>query len=155
MFIDKTKLLIKALSKYLEVPVVRTNQNAAPPDYPYGTYTITNYKAEYKGTYSVHDDGIDRKPFKQTVSLTFQSDNYSEACELADKAHTWLDYLGRSELKKEDIIVVSVGTINNRDNLLTIDQEYRLGFDFVLRYMNEVESPIEYTNDISVSETDE
>lgn len=154
MFIDKTRILISALSKYLGKPIIRTNQNAEPPDYPFGAYTITTYKNEYKGTYSVHKDGIDRKPYKQTVSLTFQSEKYEEAVELADKAHTWLDYLGDTQLKQKGVVVQSVGAITNRDNLLTAEYEYRLGFDFTLSCMNEVESPIEYTDDILVHKTD-
>ena len=43
-------------------------------------------------------------------------------------------------LNDHGIVVQNVGAITNRDTLLTIEYEYRKGFDAVLSIMNVVEA---------------
>lgn len=127
------------LSEYLGCPVVRSNQNEAPPNYPYVSYTITTLLSQNNGTYGVYDDGKERKPFTQTWSITVQSDNNSECVALAIKAQEWLDRVGKVYLDDNNVIVQSVGSITNRDNFITTGYEYRNGFDVVFWLMNELE----------------
>lgn len=127
------------LSEYLGCPVIRSNQNEAPPNYPYVSYTITTLLSQNKGTYGIYDDGKERKPFTQTWSITVQSDNNSKCTELVVKAQEWLDRVGKVYLDDNNVIVQSVGSITNRDNFLTAGYEYRNGFDVVFWLMNELE----------------
>lgn len=133
------------LRDYLGCPVVRSNQNEEPPPYPYCSYTITQLMSENKGTYGEYEDGTDRKPFTQTWSITVQSGDSSESMTLAVKAHEWLDHIGRIYLNDNGVIIQSVGNISNRDNILTVEYEYRNGFDVVFWLFNEVDSPKEST----------
>ena len=136
---EKTRTAIAGgLRKYLGCPVVRSNQNEEPPNYPYVSYTITTLMRENKGTYGEYEDGVNRKPFTQTWSITAISDDNAQCVKLANKAHEWLDRLGTIELSDNNVIVQSVGSITNRDNFLTTEYEYRNGFDFVLQLMNEL-----------------
>lgn len=148
--IDYEKLretVATGLSKYLGCPVVRSNQNESPPDYPYLSYTVTALIKENKGTYGIYVDEngaqTERKPFVQTWSVTALSNNNAESVVLAVKAHEWLDYVGRVYLSDNDVIVQSVGGITNRDNFLTTEYEYRNGFDVTFWLMNEVKNTSE------------
>ena len=132
------KNLVSVVSKYLDCPVVRSNQNEAPPPYPYVSYTITTLMSENKGTYGEYEDGKARKPFTQIWSITALSGDNSESVNLSVKAREWLDHVGRDYLNGKNIIVQSVGSITNRDNFLTAEYEYRNGFDFTLWLYDEV-----------------
>ena len=77
------KNLVSGFSKYLGCPVVRSNQNEAPPPYPYVSYTITTLMSENKGTYGECEDGKARKPFTQTWSITALSGDNSESVNLS------------------------------------------------------------------------
>ena len=155
------KAVAKGLKTYLGAPVIRSNQAGKPPAYPYLSYTITTLMSENNGTWGEYEDGAARKPFTQVWSVTAQSDDYDEAVSLAAKAREWLDYAGRAELENAGIIVQSVTGIANRDNLITIEYEYRQGFDATLWLMSELESNTERggviedltVNDIEVHRT--
>lgn len=149
---DKTReIFISGLAKFLDIKIIRSNQNAPAPPYPYGSFTITMPKRENKGTFGEYDDGFARKPFLQTVSLTFLSDNYSEAVVLAEKAHLWADYNGTTYLNDNGVIVQSITSVNDRSNFLTVEYEQRLGFDVVLYYLSEVESRTSQTGIIETA----
>lgn len=135
------------LTKYLNCPVIRANQNEAPPPYPYCSYTITILESENKGTYGVYPDGKDRKPFTQTWSITVQSDDDTQCVMLVNKAREWLEHVGRLYLNDNGVIVQSVGGISNRDNILTVEYEYKKGFDVVFWCMNEVDNPTAATGE--------
>lgn len=137
------KAIVVGLREYLGIPVIRSNQTGEPPSYPYCSYTITRLASENKGTWGRYDDGMMRKPITQSWSVTVQSDNVSEAMTLALKAQEWFDIVGTTYLSDRLVIVQSVGGVMNRDNLLTIEYEYRNGFDVVLWLLNEVSDPVE------------
>lgn len=121
--------VVKGLKKYLDVPVIKGNQNAEPPKYPYVTYNIVTPTGNNRGTYGEYDNGVAIKPVTLTCSITIQSDNSMESLMLANKAHDWLDFVGTTYLNDNDVIVQSVGTVSNRDNVLTVEYEYKNGFD--------------------------
>lgn len=131
-------IVVKGLIDYLKCPVVRSNQNEEPPEYPYVSYTVTRLLSENNGTYGEYEDGSERKPFTQTWSITVLSDNNSECVELVSKAHEWLDRIGRLYLSDNNVIVQSIGGITNRDNVITTEYEYRNGFDVVFWLMDEI-----------------
>lgn len=131
----------KGLKEYLGVPVIRNNQNRDPPNYPYVSYTVTTFASANKGTYGEFTDGIDRKAVKQTWSITAQSDNNDESVELACKAREWLEHVGRLYLSKNKVTVEQVTNITNRDNIISIDYEYKNGFDVVFVLFDEIQKP--------------
>lgn len=131
----------RGLKKYLNVPVIRNNQNKDPPSYPYVSYTVTTLASANKGTYGEYEDGMDRKAVKQTWSITAQSDNNDESVTLACRAREWLDHSGKLYLSENNVIVEQVTNITNRDNIITIDYEYKNGFDVVFVLYDEVERP--------------
>ena len=125
------KLTAKGLKDYVERPVISQNQDKEPPEYDYLSYTITTLAGENKGTYGIHADGTQTKPFTQIWSISSHSDNEIRSANLAFKAREWFDNVGTTYLNDNGIIVQSVGSITNRDNLLETGYEYKKGFDVV------------------------
>lgn len=122
-------VVVKGLREYIGCPVIRSNQNAEPPDYPYAVYTITTVATENNGTYGEWEDGIARKGVNTVWSITVRSNDSVESVTLASKAREWLDYAGTTYLNDNGVIVQAVTSITNRDNVLTSDYEYANGFD--------------------------
>lgn len=138
--------VVKGLKKFLECPVIRSNQNAEPPAYPFISYTITMLQSENKGTWQEYEQGIDRQAVTQTWSISALSDDNNESVVLANKARAWLTRLGTSYLNEHKVIVQSAGNITNRDNILTSEYEYKNGFDVVFWLYDEVENTTRITN---------
>lgn len=136
-------IVATGLSKYLGCPVVRSNQNEAPPKYPYVSYTVTQLLSQNKGTYGVYEDGKDRKAFTQTWSISALSADNTESVNLAIKAREWLDHVGTVYLSDNGVDVQSVGVVTNRDNVLTVEYEYKNGFDVVFSLFDEVDNGME------------
>lgn len=130
--------IVNGLQNEIKCSVIRANQTAPIPDYPYISYTITTPFADVKGTYGEYKNNIKRNTVKQTWSITVQSNNSTESQYIAVQANNWFLENGRIYLKDKGIIVSSVGNISNRDNLLSIDYEYRNGFDVVFALIDEI-----------------
>lgn len=133
--------VVPALKKYTGTHLIRANQNAEPPPYPYSTYHITTYATQNNGTFGEYADGKARKPVNQIWSLTTHSNKYEEAFTIANKMREWLDYVGTVYLKDNGIVVQSVGAVGDRSNVLTADYEYSFGFDCILSVFDEVDMP--------------
>lgn len=144
---EKINLLITAgINGVTGCEVVKANMANAPiPPYPYLSFTVLNTDTK-KGTYSAAL-GAKFMPLTQTWSFTIQGDKDNEAQLVAMKAKDWLEETGRLYLNDHGIVVQSVGAITNRDTLLTIEYEYRKGFDAVLSIMNVVDGENEETID--------
>lgn len=133
--------VVKGLRAYLDCPVIRSNQTAELPPYPYISYTVTTLMSANRGTYGEWDDGIARKQVTTTWSITALSGDNAESVALAMKAREWLELVGQTYLNDNKVIVQSVGAITNRDNILTYGYEYRNGFDCVFWCHDEVKMP--------------
>jgi len=137
------KTVAKGLKDYCNIPVIRENQNATPPNYPYLSYNVITLESANNGTWGEYDDGTDRIPVTQTWSITVQSDNDIESITLASKAREFLCHSGTCYLRDNNVIVQKVTNITNRDSLISIEYEYRNGFDVVFWTMNEEKNPVE------------
>lgn len=133
--------VVKGLKKYLKCPVIRSNQAAEAPPYPYLSYTVTTLMSANNGTYGEYDDNKARKPVTSIWSITAQSDDNIESVTLANKAKEWLDYVGTVFLNDNDVIVQSTTSVSNRDNVLTSEYEYKNGFDVVFWGFDVIEMP--------------
>lgn len=115
-------------NKGVNCPVIRSNQAAPSPEYPYISYTITTpVMSDMKG-YSVID-GVRYKSLGQMWSFTVQSNDDEQATQVAMLAYDWFALAGNTYLSDNNIVAINVGNISNRDNILTIEYEYRRGFD--------------------------
>jgi hypothetical protein len=139
------KVIAKSIKDHLQVPVIRLNQNAAPPNYPYIGYTVTTLMKTNNGTYGEYEEEKDgesikvyRKEFQQVWSFTAYSNDDMQSKTLAIQLYDYLDKIGSIDLSEKSIVVQKIENITNRDNLLTIDYEYRNGFDVTFAFMNEI-----------------
>lgn len=135
--------VVTGLTDALQCTVIRGNQTAKMPAFPFIAYNITTLCKSNNGTYGEWEDGISRLPCVQTWSITAHSNKYEEAVRLASKAQTWLKYSGKTYLNDNDVIVQSVGNVTDRSNILTNDYIYSLGFDCDFWLYDEVENSIE------------
>lgn len=112
--------------------VIRQNQVAKIPPYPYVSYTLTTPLSEFRGTFSIAPDGTRYRSALMTLSFTVQSDDQEEAIALAYKLHDFFSVAGVTYLADKGITVRRVRDISTRDNLITVQYEYRNGLDVTL-----------------------
>lgn len=135
--------IVTKIKESLNIEVVRVNQNAPPPAYPYIGYTITTLMKTNNGTYSEYVENnvkVYCKEFQQIWSFTVFADNDLQSKEIAIRLYDYLDNIGAVDLSENDIVIQRIGNITNRDTLLTIDYEYRNGFDVTFAFMNEIKN---------------
>lgn len=135
--------LFTGLREYLGIPMIRSDQTAAAPVFPYGTGKATTPAAANNGTWQQHEDGVSRLMVRSIWSLSFLSADYDESVMLATKAREWVTHTGRVWLSERGIVVQSVTDITNRDNILTVDYERKHGFDVVFYVWEEAKNPAE------------
>lgn len=129
------------IKKQLNIEVIRVNQNAPAPAYPYIGYTVTTLMKTNNGTYSEYvenDVKVYCKEFRQIWSFTVYAADDMQSKEIAIALYDYLDNIGRVELSESNVVIQQIGDITNRDTLLTIDYEYRNGFDVTFSFMNEI-----------------
>ncbi len=126
--------IVNGLKTYCGCEVVRANQTGPIPSYPYISYTVITPVTEYNGTYSFDEDsGQYYIAFDQTWSFTVQADDEEVALTTALKAYDWFKLSGLVHLTDNGIVVMRCSDMTNRDNLITIEYEHRLGFDVVFK----------------------
>lgn len=151
--IDKMLDCIPAgLKKYLGVPVIRGNQAAPAPPYPYVTFNLTTPAGENGGTWQQHEDGIDRLMVESIWSFSTLSTEWHESMILASRAREWFEHTGRTYLSDHGITVQSTTQITNRDNILALEYERKNGFDVVFYVFDEAENPMAETGYIETAE---
>lgn len=133
----------EGLENYLGCPVILANQHAPAPAYPYCSFTVTTPVQINQGTYGTEYNGKFFKPVRQVWSFTIQSDNDDQCSEYVLKAHDWFSLVGIVNLSDNEISIERLENISNRDNLITIQYEYRRGFDVTFVVMDEIEYEFE------------
>lgn len=122
-----------------------SNNTKQMPAYPYISFSVINTETK-KGTYSkaeIEKDGAKAAvlfmPVLQKYSFTVQSDDDAEALEKAMLINDFFAEVKRLDLEDKGIIVADIGAITPRDNLLTVEYEYRKGLDVTLRLNNVID----------------
>lgn len=138
----------QGLSACLSIPVIRGNQTAEAPPYPYAMYNLTTVASANNGTWQQHADGMDRLLVRSIWSLSFMAADYDTSMTLASRAREWLLHTGRVYLADNGITVQSATDITNRDNILTVEYERKNGFDVVFYVYDVAENPINTTGSI-------
>ena len=136
-------MITEGLQDFLEkkgfnCPVIMSNLVKPAPKYPYLSYTVTSPVISDAKGYSIAEDGTRFKPMVQVWSFTAQSSDDVETFNVAMNAYNYFALSGTVYLNDNRIVVQRVGNITNRDNLLTIEYEYRRGFDVEFLLMHEV-----------------
>lgn len=138
-------VVVEGLKAYLSThdrpcEVVRQNQVVEVPPYPYGCYTVTTPISGSRGTYSEAEDGTLYRNIEQTWSFTIQSDDQEEALTLALRAYDFFTAAGLILLADNDIAVIRVQPVTNRDNLISIEYEFRKGLDVTFGLLSTIDA---------------
>ena len=139
--------IVKGLREGLAVSVIRSNTANKLPKLPFLSYTITSLLDNAKSTWSRYDDLTDRIPATQVWSITLNAADFGECSKLAISAYDYFSKTATEYFKKYGIVILSVSEIVPRDNFLSVDYEYRLGFDVKLGLMNEISFKNETTTE--------
>ena len=150
--------IIRGLESYLStetrpLKVVSANQTTPIPDYPYVAYTVTQSVVGNNGLYGIMSDGRRVKHYDCVISFTIQSDDMDEAAELAIRMVHWFNAVGIVYLSDNEIAVKNVGTVTNRDNLISVEYEYRQGLDVTFTLFDVIEAS-EFDSDGYIEEAD-
>lgn len=145
-------IIVEELQKVLSTSerpcaVIRGNQVAPIPLYPYVSYNVITPIVANNKQYCIDDEGNTFKELKQIWSFTVQSNDSTESQILAAKAFDWFSYNGNTFLSDNNIVAQSVTNITNRDNLLSVGYEYRNGFDVTFNLMHKIEN-LKYDGEI-------
>ena len=145
-------VIVKGLREYIGVEVIRSNTSKPLPKLPFGSYTITSLLNNRKGTWGRYEDSKDRIPTTQVWSITLNSKDFGECTNLAVATHDYFSKAAIGYLKEYGIVVLSVGAIASRDTFLSVEYEYRMGFDITFGLMNELSYENEVkTDDIEIN----
>ena len=139
------KTMLSLLEEYTGCPAVPANTTKKMTAYPYISFSVINTDTK-KGTYSVYGN-TKAMPLNLKYSFTVQSDDDAEALMIAMQVKDFFEEAKRLELADNDIIVADVGAITPRDNMITIEYEYRKGLDVTLRLVNVISDTNEDTID--------
>ncbi len=127
--------IVRQLESYIGCAVVLTNQTAPVPPYPYISYTVITPVHSVDGTYCMRG-GVYYQPMLQTWSLTAHSGDSRSCQKLGMQMYDFFARAGRQVLYQKEIAVDSKTDLMQRDNLLTIQFEYRCGMDVIFRLMH-------------------
>lgn len=144
--IDQKKIestIVNGLQDYLGCPVILANQHSPAPSYPYVSFTVTSLKTANNGAYGTEYNGVFYKHFKQRWSFTVQSDDDNQCSEITLKTYDWFSLVAVTFLSDNEIYIERLEDISNRDNLITIQYEYRRGFDVTFVIMDVIEPDFE------------
>lgn len=136
--LDTEPYIVTQLERYTGCTVVLSNQTAPVPHYPYISYTITTPVHQVGGTYCMKE-GIYYQPMLQTWSFTVHSDDSRKCQQLGMKMYDFFARAGREALYQNQIAVSRKTDLMQRDNLLTVQFEYRCGMDVTFRLMHQLE----------------
>lgn len=136
-------LIVNGLQEWLagkgyNASVIMANQTTPIPAYPYIAYTVTTPVVADMKTYGILSTGTRIKPITQRWSFTVQSGDATEADNVVMTAYDWFVLAGNTYLSDNGIVVKRVENITNRDNLVSIEYEYRRGFDVEFLLLNEI-----------------
>lgn len=120
--------------------MVFANQNAPVPAYPYVSYTIIQPVVSDGRGYCIDGEGNRYKETLQVWSFTVHSDDDVEAMNIAVRAYNWFKAVSNVYLDDNDIIVQKISSVNNRDNLISIEYEHCNGFDVTFNLIDKIEN---------------
>lgn len=138
VIVDGLKAYLSTATRPCEV--VRQNQVAEAPPYPYVSYTVTTPLSADRGSYCESEDGRLYRDTLQTWSFTVQSSDQDEAMSLGMKMFDYFTAVGVVPLADKNITIRRVTNLTTRDNMISIQYEYRNGLDVTFGLLYEISS---------------
>lgn len=148
--------IISELKKHLNKPVIRSDQDAPIPEYPYISIKDIVPFIPAQGSPVVMFDEDEEKQIAtstptMSISVTGYSKRFDDVSELILKAHDWFSFVGYEELKEIGFVVVRTESVMNRDSLLIDDYERKRGFDVLLRFVHRQEKDANFIESVELN----
>jgi hypothetical protein len=139
--VDVRNALIPKIKTFCNVPIIEADGNGPKPDGSHATYKFTNAYGKDNGRASEvysNNSMIRTESFKVTISFNAFDLDDDVSRELAQKIYDWFEFYGSDDLTANNIAVVELTNINNRDAFVVENYERRNGFDVIIRVSREL-----------------
>lgn len=155
--------IVSGLYKYLNVPVVPTDDVGDKPNYPYISYKFITLNIP-QGSHNLLKDTVpslnenfeydieytrEEQP-KMVISISTYSIDEVEAYQSALDAATWFNFHGYQHLKENGIVVVGTSNIQDRTIQIVDNHEKRQGFDVTIRVSKSDKMIIENIDKVNI-----
>lgn len=155
--------IVSGLYRYLNTPVVPTDDIGDKPDYPYVSYKLITLKIS-QGSHNLLIDIVpsanedfeydieytrEEQP-KMVISINTYSLDDVEAYQLALNIESWFKFHGYQYLKENGIVVVSTSNIKDRTIQIVDNYEKRQGFDVTIRVTSIEKMIVENIEEINI-----
>ncbi|MGN7359461.1 phage neck terminator protein [Paenibacillus sp. SAF-054] len=149
---DIRKVWVQGLKVLLKLDVINMNGGADMPKTAFLAYNLFPNEEPSSGRIMVSQHN-GKQLLQETVNFTvsflsYADDNVTSTLN-AMRVRDWFKTDGREALKDMDVIVTSIGNVENRDINIGPEWERRMGFDVELRTTDTTEQaviPIEKAN---------
>lgn len=135
--------IVQGLAEHLSLPVIEMNGGGDIPQNAFLTYDFGEGIGKKKGFPAEYQEDnkiriVETVPF--TVSFLSYADDKATSIENAMKARDWFKTAGYEVLKDTvNVVVATLGEIENRDVQIGDEWERRQGFDVEFRTIDETE----------------
>lgn len=131
----------------MKLKVINMNGGGKMPPTAFMTYSFSPGFGDARGfpVYTEEEDKlVQRETVLFTVSFLSYADDNAISTYNALRAQDWFKTAGRDDLKVLDVVVVNIGSIENRDILIGDEWERRMGFDVDFRTANVAIQPLDW-----------
>lgn len=158
------ELLVKGLYEDVGVLAVDTDNPHKKPEYPYCSFKVTSvlqnsielgnirhYFAESEDK-NFKYDYVEELSYQPKIMMSFNaySNDILECQEVALNAWEWFKHKSKNLFSDNNILVVSVGNVQDRTVFEGVNYEYRNGFDIEFRVVRSIESRSETIEEYKV-----
>lgn len=129
--------------------VVPQNNTNELPKYPFCTYTITS---PYLAVSSSYEYETLNEQVEIVISFTWCAKDTFDAATYTQRTAAALKHQkNRQILTENGITIVKCLNFGSRDTFLSIDTEYRNGFDLRIRVLNSDTKVMDYIEDVNIT----
>ncbi|MGG6311567.1 phage neck terminator protein [Paenibacillus macerans] len=149
---DIRAVFTESMASALEVRVINLNAGGKIPGGSFMTYSFSGFddSAGFPVFYQENDRLIQRETVPFTVSFLSFADNHGVSVTNALRARDWIKTIGRDLLQELDVVVASIGSVENRDVQIDDEWERRMGFDIDFRTTDTTDQPLEWIEKVNL-----
>lgn len=147
MITEVRGLIIPAINSFCGVPVIEADQEGDALTGLYVLYKFTTARMNDVGrSDDVYDNGTLKsiEQYKMVISINAIGDDLDQSEGLANQIYEWFSFHGSDLLEDNNIAVVDMTSIQNRDTFLIDEYERRNGFDVTIRVTKEISRTVDY-----------
>lgn len=147
-------MLAEKLAEHLQLKVINMNGGGKMPATAFVTYHFSPGFGDARGFPVYAEEGellVRRETVLFTVSFLSYADDHAVSTYNALCIQDWLKTIGANHLKDLDVVVVNIGSIDNRDVLMGEEWERRTGFDVDFRTVNVASQPLDWIDKVNIT----